>query len=98
MKVVLFAWRLFRDSLPTKDSLLRRGVIASDDRLCVGGCGSVESSPRLFLHCKFLGKFGTLFIAGWASVRCSQMCLRITSISLVLLAAIVLRCDILFCI
>jgi len=27
LKVVLFAWRLFRDRLPTKDNLHRRGVI-----------------------------------------------------------------------
>jgi len=31
LKVVLFAWRLFRDQLPTKDNLYRRGVITVDD-------------------------------------------------------------------
>ena len=30
LKVVVFAWRLFRDRLPTKDNLLRRGVINHD--------------------------------------------------------------------
>jgi len=33
LKVVIFIWRLFRDRLPTKDNLFRRGVIASDARL-----------------------------------------------------------------
>ena len=56
LKVVLFAWRLIRDRLPTKDNLFRRGVIASDARLCVGGCGSLETSPHLFLHCYFFGE------------------------------------------
>ena len=53
--VVLFAWRLFRDRLPTKDNLIRRGVIAFVDSLCVGGCGSLETAPHLFLHCNFFG-------------------------------------------
>jgi len=30
LKVVLFAWRLFQDRLPTKDNLYRRNVLASD--------------------------------------------------------------------
>jgi len=50
LKVVIFVWHLFRDRLPTKDNLYRRRVIAVDDRLCVGGCGSLESSTHLFLH------------------------------------------------
>jgi len=30
LKVVLFAWRMFRDRLATKDNLLRCGVIPND--------------------------------------------------------------------
>jgi len=55
LKVVLFAWRLFRDRLPTKDNLLRCGVIPNDSRLCVAGCGLEESSTHLFLHCNIFG-------------------------------------------
>ena len=55
LKVVLFAWRLFRDKLPTKDNLLHRGVIDNDSRMCVGGCGLEESSHHLFLHCNVFG-------------------------------------------
>ncbi|RHN56578.1 putative reverse transcriptase zinc-binding domain-containing protein [Medicago truncatula] len=55
LKVVLFAWRLFRDRLPTKDNLFRRGVINQTSRLCVAGCGSLETSNHLFLHCNFFG-------------------------------------------
>jgi len=56
LKVILFARHLIRDRLPTKDNLFRRGVIASDARVCIGGCGSLETSPRLFLHCGFFGE------------------------------------------
>jgi len=35
--------------------MYRCGVIAADDRLCVGGCDSLESSTHLFLHCNILG-------------------------------------------
>ena len=53
LKVVLFAWRLFRDRLPTKDNLIRRRIIGHGDSLCVGGCGLMGTSPHLFLHCQF---------------------------------------------
>jgi len=55
LKVVLFAWRLFRDRLPTKDNLLRRGVINLDSRVCIAGCNSLETTTHLFLHCSTFG-------------------------------------------
>ena len=55
LKVVLSAWRLFRDRLPTKDNLFHRGVIDNDSRMCVAGCGLEESSHNLFLHCNVFG-------------------------------------------
>jgi hypothetical protein len=55
LKVVLFAWRLFRDRLPTKDNLFRRGVIDHDSRMCASGCGYLENSSHLFLHCRSFG-------------------------------------------
>jgi len=51
LKVLLFAWRLFRDRLPTKINLHRRHVIDIDDQNCVGGCGLIETPTHLFLHC-----------------------------------------------
>jgi hypothetical protein len=67
LNVVLFVWRLLRDRLPTKDNLYRRHVIGSDDRSCVGGCGEVETSSHLLLHCNF---FGTVwnYIFRWIGV------------------------------
>jgi len=73
LKVILFARHLIRDRLPTKDNLFRRGVIASDARVCIGGCGSLETSPRLFLHCGFFGEVWH-FIHRWLGV-----CLAIPS-------------------
>jgi len=55
LKVGLFAWRQFRDRLPTKDNLVRRGVIHNDSRLCVAGYGSDENSSHLFLHFHLFG-------------------------------------------
>jgi len=43
LKVSVFAWWLFRDRLPTKDNLLSRRVIPLDSRLCVAGCGRIDS-------------------------------------------------------
>jgi len=35
--------------------LIRRGIIGLNDSLCVGGCGLMETSSHLFLHCQFFG-------------------------------------------
>jgi len=55
LKVVLFAWRLFYDRLPTKNNLIRRGVITYKARLCTAGCGSDETSDHVFLHGNIYG-------------------------------------------
>jgi len=49
------AWRLFRDRLPIKDNLFRRGLIGNGSRMCVRGCSCVETSAHLFLHCNNFG-------------------------------------------
>jgi len=51
LKVSVFAWRLFRNRLPTKANLFRRGVILDEAQLCVNGCGSIESWVNIFLLC-----------------------------------------------
>jgi len=73
LKVVLFAWRLFRDRLPTKDNLLQRGVINHDSRMCVAGCDSVESSCHLFLHCNSFSSVWHL-IYSWIGVSMITPC------------------------
>jgi len=51
LKVLVFAWRLIRDRLPTKANLAIRGVIPAEDISCVSGCGHVETVEHLFLSC-----------------------------------------------
>jgi len=64
LKVVMFAWWMFRDSMPTKDNLLRRGVIHRDARMCVTGCGSEENLAHLFYIVKYLVRYGIIFSGG----------------------------------
>jgi hypothetical protein len=73
LKVVLFAWRLFRDRLPTKDNLFRRGVIDFDSRLCASGCGSLENSSHLFLHCSSFGSVWN-YIYRWIGIYTATPC------------------------
>jgi len=51
LKVSLFAWRLLRNRLLTKDNLVRRRVLGIDDNVCIGGCGSQETASHLFFDC-----------------------------------------------
>ena len=55
LKVVVFAWRLFWNRLPTKENLLRRNVLDNNSCLCVSGCGSLETANHLFIHCSLFG-------------------------------------------
>jgi len=67
LKVVLFVWRLIRDRLPTKDNLHRRHVIDYDVLICVGGCGLIETSTHLFIHCNLFSLVWNL-IFQWIGV------------------------------
>jgi hypothetical protein len=62
LKVSILAWRLLRDRLPTKQNLLRRGIIQPADINCVAGCGNIESLVHMFIHCDIFG-------ALWQHVR-----------------------------
>ena len=55
LKVSLFAWRLLRNWLPTKDNLVWRCALQQDDNQCVGGCGLEEIAGHLFLGCDIFG-------------------------------------------
>ncbi|MCH79404.1 LINE-1 reverse transcriptase like [Trifolium medium] len=53
-KIIAFSWQLLHNRIPTRDNLLRCGVLrAEDSRGCVFCTGTVESSTHLFLHCDF---------------------------------------------
>ncbi|PNX66610.1 70 kDa peptidyl-prolyl isomerase, partial [Trifolium pratense] len=49
VKVSVFAWRFFRNRLPTKDNLAMRNIIPHDSQLCVTSCGGTETAHHLFL-------------------------------------------------
>ena len=66
MKVSIFAWRLFRDRLPTKTNLVVDDIIPPDAYYCVTGCGGVESARQLFLSCDTFGFLWTL-VRSWIS-------------------------------
>jgi len=51
LKVSLFVWRLLRNRLPTKDTLVRRHILIAEDNTCVGGCGSRETAYHLLFRC-----------------------------------------------
>jgi hypothetical protein len=59
LKVSLFDWRLLQNHLPTKDNLIRQGVLQNKAQLCVGGYGSYEDVDHPFTRCEF---FGTVWI------------------------------------
>jgi hypothetical protein len=55
LKVSVFTWRLLRQRLPTRDNLLRRGIIYQDGTFCIGGCGCAETAAHLILQCEVFG-------------------------------------------
>jgi len=55
LKVSVFAWRLLRNRIPTKDNLFRRCIIPFDDTSCIAGCGSSEIANHLLFHCAHFG-------------------------------------------
>ena len=50
-KVSVFAWRLLRNRLPTKDNLVCRHVLHHDDMSCIGDCDSFETTFHLIFDC-----------------------------------------------
>jgi len=50
--VSLFVWRLLCNRLPTKDNLMRRSVIHTNDVSCAMGCDVTETTTHLFLDCE----------------------------------------------
>jgi hypothetical protein len=69
LKVSIFAWRLLRDRLPTKDNLLTRCIISSEAHFCVFGCGGIESTQHLLLTMVLLAPYGHRFGIGLVFLR-----------------------------
>jgi len=55
LKVSLFAWRLLRNHIPSKDNWIQRGNILTNSNMCSSDCGTKESVNHLFLGWDFFG-------------------------------------------
>lgn len=64
LKVSSFAWRLFRERLATKDNLARRRVLHTDDTMCMGDCGVLETADHLLFSCDTFGSVWS-FVLQW---------------------------------
>jgi len=62
LKVSIFAWRLLRNRLPTKDNLVRRQILHHDDTVCVTSCGSIETTDHLFFTCDIFSRVCALVL------------------------------------
>lgn len=45
--------RMFQNKIPTKDNLVKRGVLDIGLIRCVGECGIEESVSNLFFYCSY---------------------------------------------
>jgi hypothetical protein len=54
-KIVVLSWQLFHNRLPTKENLVRRGVLELEaGSNCVWCVANSESATHLFVHCDFV--------------------------------------------
>ena len=62
--VYIFVWWMFKERLPIKSNLAICGIIPSEVRMCVHGCGHVEDTTHLFLSCPTFGAIWSL-VRAW---------------------------------
>ncbi|KAL9690771.1 hypothetical protein QQ045_011181 [Rhodiola kirilowii] len=64
----MLVWRLYHDSLPTKDILARKGVLNAGHNLNCEFCGlKLETADHLLLHCNWSCGLWTWCIRWWGS-------------------------------
>lgn len=51
LKVSVFVWRLLQNKLPTRDSLIKRGILDVSQNSCPFGCGKEENANHIFFEC-----------------------------------------------
>jgi len=49
--VAVLVWRLIPNKIPTKDNLLKIGVLNEARFLCSNGCEAAEIVPHVFFDC-----------------------------------------------
>lgn len=68
LKLNLFVWRLLLNRIPTKDNLVRRGIVSTDDCHCVEGCGLDEEKNHLLVRCNHFGRIWNM-VAAWLGFK-----------------------------
>jgi len=64
LKVLIFAWRLFLNRIPTRDKPFQCRVLLVSEQGCIANCGYNEDREHLFLTCGFFGGVWNI-IAEW---------------------------------
>ncbi|GAU09987.1 hypothetical protein TSUD_393040 [Trifolium subterraneum] len=63
-KVRAFGWQLLLNRIQTKDNLVKRNLLQTDQQLCVFCGRKTETAVHLFLHCEWVAKVW-YSITGW---------------------------------
>ena len=64
LKVSIFAWKLLRNRVPTRNNLFQWRIIACTDQECTAACGMNKDVNHLFVNCNFYGRLWYL-ISRW---------------------------------
>jgi hypothetical protein len=67
LKASNFVWRLISYRIPTKENLLKCGILRPNMNACVVGCGYAENIDHLFLACKFFRSIW-LLVRQWKGI------------------------------
>ncbi|XP_058759055.1 uncharacterized protein LOC131632268 [Vicia villosa] len=51
LKVSVLAWRVWQNRIPTRDNLVKRGILVDSQNSCPFGCDEEESVSHIFFEC-----------------------------------------------
>lgn len=64
LKVSTFFWRLWKNRIPTRDDLMKRGILVVSQMLCPFDCEVEESVTHIFFECPIASRI-CCEILGW---------------------------------
>jgi len=64
LKINIFVWWLLLNHVLNKDNLVRRQILAQNDKYCSVGCGFIEDRDHSFAKCGFYGRIWSL-VSSW---------------------------------
>jgi len=53
LKVFIFAWRILRNRVPTRDNLWKRRILVVNEQVCTANCDNNEDVHHLFVKCEY---------------------------------------------